>query len=78
MFHTTSHSTCWALDIQPFCDKESLQVMKFVFLHSTYILSVLNMGLNITSKNEICVFTIGFLSISTEYGLKCDSRIGMK
>jgi len=53
--------------------------MKFVFLYSTYILSVLNMGLNITcEKNEICVFTIGFLSISSEYGLEYDSRIGMK
>jgi len=53
-------------DIQSFCDKvcyhDSLQVMKFVYCHSTYILPLLNMGLNINLSQikKLGVFRLAY------------------
>ena len=49
---------------------DSLQVMKFVYWHSTNILSVLNIGLNITcaKSRNLCVYA--WLTICIEYGLE--------
>jgi len=49
----------------------TLKVMNFAYWHSTHVLSVVNMGLKMTSaKEKIRVFTLGLPSICTEYGLE--------
>jgi len=48
----------------------SLQVMKFVYLHSTYFLSVLIVGLNITCTNsKICELALDLHLIYTLFAI---------